>query len=266
MRYTERLTITGVGSNISLSLETPIRFDYNKKYEVCLLSLNMYNDIPNVTNKNNKFKYTNNISGLEDGASDSSRPFGNIVWKTIELPPGTYQFEEINNKITEEMIKNDDYDKEKNEFYINISVNAPEQKSIISINNSRYGVMFDEDNSLCTILGFQPVSVLRGDDNKISYKSPNIVNITATNIVLVHTNFVSGSYNNSKKTPMIYAFDPNIVNPGWKIFIQPRHLEYYLITPPSIDDINIWLTDEDGNLLDINNTEVSVRLEIREII
>ena len=42
-----------------------------------------------------------------------------------------------------------------------------------------------------------------------------------------------------------------------------RILSYY---PPSIDDINIWLTDEDGNLLDINNTEVSVRLEIREII
>jgi hypothetical protein len=257
MRYTERLTITGIGSNISLTLETPIIFEYNKKYEVCLLSLNMYNDIPNVTNKNNKFKYTNNISGLEDD---------NTVWKTIELPPGAYQFEEINNKITEEMIKNDDYDKEKNEFYINISVNYPEQKSIISINNSRYGVMFDEDNSLCSILGFQPGSILRGGDNKISYKSHSIVNITPTNIVLVHTNFVSGSYNNTKKTPMIYAFDPNIVNPGWKIFIQPHHLEYYLINSSTIDDINIWLTDEDGNLLDINNTELSVRLEIREII
>lgn len=254
MRYTERLTITGKGSNISLSLGTPIKFEPEKNYEVCLLSLNMFNDIPNVTPKNNKFKYSNNINNRD------------IIWKTIEFPIGPYQFDEINNTIIEEMIKSDDYDKDKDEFYINILVSKPEQKSIVSINNANYGVLFDEDNSIGSILGFKTDTILRGANSEISYKSPNIISITATNIVLVQINFISGGYNNVKRTPAIYAFDPNIVDPGYKIMIEPRHLEYYLINPSSIDDINIRLTDEDENLLDISNTEVTIRLEIREII
>lgn len=79
MRYTERLTITGKGSNISLPLNTPIKFESKKNYEVCLLSLNMFNDIPNVSPKNNKFKYSNNINNKD------------IICKTIVLPVGSYR-------------------------------------------------------------------------------------------------------------------------------------------------------------------------------
>jgi hypothetical protein len=68
--------------------------DPNTKYEVALLSLDMYNSIPNITGqKNNIFKYTTH---------------NGVDWKIIDLNTGSYELEAINNEIKRQLTANGD--------------------------------------------------------------------------------------------------------------------------------------------------------------
>jgi hypothetical protein len=44
-------------SDFTTDMSQPIHFDADKKYEAALLSIDLYNSIPNITEENNKFKY-----------------------------------------------------------------------------------------------------------------------------------------------------------------------------------------------------------------
>ena len=52
------ITHTATESDFKFNLLPPIRLDPNKKYEAALLSISLYNSIPNITEENNKFKYS----------------------------------------------------------------------------------------------------------------------------------------------------------------------------------------------------------------
>jgi hypothetical protein len=103
-----------------------------KKYEAALLSIDLYNSFPNITEENNKFKY------LIDGG---------INWKVITLNTDSCELATINDEIQRLMIINDDYDKVNSTFYINISANISTLKSVIEIANQSYQIDFSITNS-----------------------------------------------------------------------------------------------------------------------
>ena len=51
-------------SDFTTYLSLPINLDTDKKYEAVLLSINLYNSIPNITEDNNKFKYSSDMEIL----------------------------------------------------------------------------------------------------------------------------------------------------------------------------------------------------------
>ena len=216
-----------------------------EKYEAALISIDLYNSIPNVTTKNNIFKYS----------TDNGQ-----IWKTITLGIGSYELNQINTEIQRQMIENSDYDEEKNQFYITIEPNLPELKSFIQINNESYRVKMDNENSILSTVGFTiPVNenelILSPGNNK----SQNIVDITSVNTVLVHTDFINGSYVNSNESTVIYAFDPNKVAPGFKLNETPNPLIYYPINRFALNSIRVWLTDQDNNPVDLRGERITVR-------
>src|SRR5260221_8937352 len=95
----QTLILTGNTTDFTTYLSPQIRHDPSKKYEAALLSINLYNTIPNVTEENNKFKYSS-----DDG-------------NTRKL---------INDEIQRQMLTNGDFDVTNDEFYITITVSAPE--------------------------------------------------------------------------------------------------------------------------------------------
>src|SRR6476469_2094906 len=113
--------------NFTTSILSLIQFYQNKQYEAALLSIDTYNSIPNITDDNNKFVYSNDKG---------------ITWKTLTLSKGSYELQAINDEIQRQMIINGDYDSMKNEYYITISANVSELKSIINITNESYLVDF----------------------------------------------------------------------------------------------------------------------------
>ena len=233
-------------SDFTTDMSQPIHFDADKKYEAALLSIDLYNSIPNITEENNKFKYS----------TDS----GN-TWKFITLNKGSYELAGINDEIQRQMIINGDYDNINNEFYISITTNISELKSVIDITNRLYRVDFTAENSIGPTLGFQRVIIQYGYN-----KSQDIVNITKVNFVLVNVNIISGSYVNGYQSPAIYSFDPNRVSPGYKVHERPNpQLIFYPVNRPCIDSIRVWLTDQNNKLIDLRGERVTIKLYIREI-
>src|SRR5271163_1996024 len=93
------LILSNNTTDFTTNISPPIQLHNNEKYEAALLSIDTYNSIPNVTNVNNKFKYS-----TDNGST----------WKILTLSIGSYSIEAINDEIERQMIVNGDFDSENN--------------------------------------------------------------------------------------------------------------------------------------------------------
>ena len=240
----QTLLLSSNTTDFTTNLSPSIPLENYKRYEAALLSIDLYNSIPNVTGANNIFKYS-----IDNGTN----------WKARILDIGSYQLQAINDEIQRQMVINDDYKRESNEFYISITANISELKSIINISNASYKVDFTVKDSIGSILGFDTI-ISHGYN-----KSQKIVNITSINSVLVNVDIISRSYVNGNQSPAIYSFSPNSVPPGFFISEHPNPPIYYPLNRSYINSIKVWLTDQNNNLIDLRGETITGRLCIREI-
>ena len=91
-----------------------------------------------------------------------------------------------------------------------------------------------------------------------------MVNILTINSTLVNIDINSGSYVNGSTQPTIYSFFPDM-SPGYKIIENPHNLPYLPTTAVTIHSITIWLTDHNGNELNLRGENLSMRFHLREI-
>src|SRR5260221_8770773 len=230
------LILTGDSSDFTTCFNSII-LDSKKEYEVALLSIDTYNSIPNITSKNNQFKY-----------------FNGQMWKIITLNTGAYELESINNEIIRQIIVNGDDKKS-----ISILPELSTLSCIIDIKNPDYKVDFKIENSIAKTLGFINETLNSGYN-----LSPKIVQIIKINSILVNIDIIMGSYVNGSNSPAIYSFYPN-VPPGYKIVERPNpKLIYYPLSRHDICRIRVWLTDQNNNLIDNRSETVTVRIHIRE--
>ena len=111
--------MSGMKSDFTTKYSPPISLDESKQYEAALLSIDLFNSIPNITNLNNVLRYSK-----DDGNS----------WVNIELDTGSYELSAISNEIQRLMANNGDYDQNAdNPYYITITANLSELKSIVHI-------------------------------------------------------------------------------------------------------------------------------------
>ena len=125
--------------------------------------------------------------------------------------------------------------------------------------NNKFEVDFRRYNSINSLLGFDSKLYTWGFN-----ESGNMVNILTLNSILVNIDIVSGSYVNASTQPTIYSFFPD-VSPGYKIIENPHNLLYLPITADTIHSITIWLTDQNGNELNLRGENLSIRFHLREI-
>ena len=138
------------------------------------------------------------------------------------------------------MSKDGHYDKENDKDNIEISSNTNTLKSEMILKNN-YEVDFRQDKSSNSLLGFD----IRLYTSRFN-KSENMDNILTINSILLNIDIISGSYVNDSTQPTIYSFFPD-VSPGYKIIENPHNLIYLPITADTIHSITIWLTDQNGN-------------------
>ena len=65
------------------------------------------------------------------------------------------------------------------------------------------------------------------------------------------------------QAPVAYDFFPNAA-PGQKILEGPHNLTYLPVTVDVISTLSVWLTDQQGELLDLRGEELTIRFHLRE--
>ena len=156
------------------------------------------------------------------------------------------------------MRKNNHYDQTSNKVYIEISANTNTLKSEMFLKNN-YEVDFRADKSINSLLGFDSNFYTAG-----FHESENMVNILTINSILVNIDIISGSYVNRSTQTTIYSFFSD-VSSGYKIIENPHKLLYLPITADTIHIITIWLTDQNGNELNLRGGNLSIRFHLSEI-
>ena len=242
-----KLTLSSESTNFTEDLTPPIRLESDKEYEAAFISLHTYNTLPNLTEINNKFKYS-----IDKGKT----------WKIITFSKGAYEFDEINAVIQREMKENGDYDKINEKYYIGMEYYKPTSKTILDISNENCMVDFGIENSIGSTLGFPHENQCLSNG---IHQSPNIIDIETVNSIQVHCNIVDGSYLNSNGSNVIHSFTPK-VSPGFKVIEHPNPELIFLPVNNrfTIQSIKIWLTDQDNNPIDLMGEKITVVLLIRE--
>ena len=141
---------------------------------------------------------------------------------------------------------------------IEISANANTLKSEMFLKNN-YEVDFRKGKSINSLLGFDSNLYISG-----FHESENMVNILTIKSILVNIDIISGSYVNGSTQSTIFSFFPD-VSPGYKIIENPHNLLNLPITSDMIHSITIWLTDQNGNELNLRGENLSMRFHLREI-
>ena len=236
-----KIIVSDNTTDFNTKFNPPIQLNKNKSYEMALVNLETYYSIPNITSRNNTFKYS---------------PDGGENWMTVDIPTGSYDIEDINSVIQREMKANGHWDATNEEYYVSLLANPNTMKAILNIENN-YQVSFKFGNSLRKILGFNSKIYT------VSQESERVVDILSINSILVNTNVISGSYVNGANKPTIYSFFPN-VSPGHKIVEHPKNLIYLPITLHVIHNLRVNLTDQNFDILDLRGENVTIRFHIRE--
>ena len=97
----------------------------------------------------------------------------------------------------------------------------------------------------------------------LDHASEKLVNIMSVNSILVHCNIIHSSYMRGQQTPVVYNVFPNAA-PGQKILEAPHNLIYLPVTVDVISTLAMWLTDQDGEHLDLRGEKLIIRFHLRE--
>ena len=225
-------------SSIRTTFSPPLAFPKGCNYEMAVCSLETYYSFPNIDASNNSFKVS-----LDKGAT----------WKPlIQIPIGCYEIEAINKEVKRLIVK---VGGKKDDVTIAPNVNTLQCLVILK---DKIVIDFNVDNSLRSVLGFN-AQQLRGAGR---FESENVVNIMKVNSIMVHCDIIGASRLNGEERPIIYSFFPN-VGPGEKIITRPKNLIYLPITLGIISHMTCWLTDQDGNLLNLRGEEITITFHIK---
>ena len=237
-----QVIVSGDKSNFNTLFNPKIELEKEKVYEIALVNLETYYSFPNIDDSNNVFVYSH-----DQGQT----------WTKIKIPIGSYEIDDINNYLRFEMQRIGHYDEVNNEAFINIAANSNTLKCILIIGQG-YQVDFNQANSLSKVLGFTGNKYNEG-----FHESEKPVNILNINSILVNIDIIDGSYVNGKTKNTIYSFFPD-VSPGFKIIESPVNLVYLPILPQTIQNINLTITDQDENILNLRGEKLTARFHIRE--
>ena len=109
-------------------------------------------------------------------------------------------------------------------------------------------------------MGFEPQIL---EANKV-HKSNLPVSIIKVNCLRIECNITTGAYINDQKVHTIHEFFP-VVPPGYKIVEVPSHVIYLPVAVKTINQIQLRIVDQDGNLVSFRGETITIRLHIKSL-
>ena len=216
-------------------------------YEIAVTGLSTYYSYPNITKKNNRV----DILRIDKGGH-------HVIMVEVELDIGCYEIKDINEGIRKKM------NWKKKEEFVTITEDPVSLKSFLNIlpddKGGKWQVVFPKERSLGKVLGFGSGKGYYGPKKYISDK---IANILSVNNILVQCDIISGSSINGKPAPVIFNTSPNVMI-GHKIVAEPVIPIYLPVTVDRIHEVNVWVTDQDNDLLNLQGEDLIVTFHMRQ--
>ena len=208
---------------------------------------NYYDDLNKIIDQiNQNFRDKTNILDLH-GIGSVSNCLG------IEIPPGAYEFVDINNAIQQE-INNSCGSLLDSDFKINIEADTISMKSVLT---TSYSIYFNSD--LNTLLGFTNKGY-----SAETHTSEKPVMITTTDKVHLKCDRVDGSIVNGIREQILFSFNLS-APPGYKIIKEPNIILYQKINKTRLDSIQFFLEDNNHNPVDFNGETSTFTFQIIKI-
>ena len=128
-----QIIVSNNKSNFNTKISPAIELEKGKEYEIALVNLETYYSFPNIDETNNVFLYSS-----DDGNT----------WIKLKIPEGSYEIDDINYTIQQEMKKRGHHDQINEDYYINISANSNTLKSVLILEEG-YQVDFQSSRLYC---------------------------------------------------------------------------------------------------------------------
>ena len=221
-------TFTGKQSILNSTFFPPLELPKNNNFVIGLVDLYTYNSIPNIYSGCNKLY---------------------VGEKTFVIPDGSYEIDELE-KYLREILTEDN---------ITLSLKANNSTLTCEIKCSEK-INFEKSDSIYRLLGFKNKIL---DANTI-HISDEPIKILKSNALRIECNIIDCSYVNGKKSYTIHEFFP-VVPAGYKIVEIPSEIIYLPIRSHIIDNIQIRIIDQDGDLIDFRGEDITVRLHLKSL-
>lgn len=232
------VSIDSSSSTLRSTLFPAITLEKDRNWEAALLDFTTYNSIPNITEN------VNNMLHYYTGKNDKGQ-FSPMLG--VKLQTGSYEIDDINDELRRQL--GDE----------NIELKANNNLLRVEL-KSKFFIDFSQPHSIGSLIGF-PISSGILLPNR-SYVGRDVANIIKVNTINITCNIIQGSYKDGRNEHIIHTFYPT-VPPGFKIIEKPHNLTYLPLSVINISDIELNVTDQDGNLVDFRGEVISVRLHIR---
>ena len=228
------IVVSGGSASVQTVFTPPVYLKNGRDYELAMVNLGTYNSFANIRTDNNSLKCSGD---------------GGRTWTLLHIPTSCYELKAINAEIIRMRGGNSD---------ITILANVNTLQCILNVVGTKVKVSFDVPNSLASVLVFNRSTYGVG-----RHASEQLVNIMSVNSILVHCNNVHSSYMRGVQAPVVYNFFPNTA-PGQKILEAPSNLIYLPVTVDVISTLPVWLTNQDGKVLDQRGEELRIRFHLRK--
>lgn len=222
------LTLSSNSSILTAYYNPPIELLPNKNYTLGLVTLLTSNSIPNINVGQNRFYIGDQV---------------------IEIPTGSYEISEIESYL-QETIK-----QRKSNTTISLKPNNNTLRSEI---NASEDIDFRPSDTIANLLGFDR-RVLKAN---FHHTSNYPVNILKANSLRVECSITSGAYINNQRVHTIHEFFPTDP-PGFKIIEVPKQIIYLPVSVKTIDNLQLRIVDQDGDLVDFRGEVITIRLHIK---
>ena len=236
-------SVDGIGK--SKSHDFKVRFnplmelDKNKDYYVALDSISMAYSWDNVNSSynNNTLKYS----------QDSGK-----TWHSITIPNGNFSYNELNSYIQSEIASNDH-----TKDGIRIKFVAPLFKVLLTLKS---GFQLDlTTGDFGKLLGFEKKKYTA------TQYSPKLPDITrSVDNVFIHTNIISDTMVSGNQSDVLYRFSVDNLPLSYPFHVEPKRQQFSKMNTNRIQDVRIYITDGLNRPLNLNNTEVSLILNVKE--
>ena len=236
------IILKGKGSTLETEFQTPIYIKEGEKAEIGLKSFSFYNSIPNIT------QTVNNCIQLAVPGSN---------WQTVSLETGSYELSSVSRELVEWIKLKFPNLKDVDENF-KLEGNEATSKAEFTFKED-YGFNMDTPHSIAKVLGFGRTRKERGPGK---YRGNSIVNITNISSILFNCNISEPNYINNMHTPFIFNCAIDVSN-GYKFSRELSKITYKLVRPNQISSLRLWITDQEGCLVNLRNEQVTVTLSLR---